>query len=133
MVRTVFVNGTFDILHLGHLSLLNFARAQGDKLVVAIDDDVRVREKKGYWRPVNNVYERKEMLLNLKPVDEVRVFSSDQELRGLVQYYNPWVMVVGDDYRGKEVIGSEFANSLMFFEKINGYSTTGKIKHIIGG
>lgn len=133
MVKTVFVNGTFDILHLGHLSLLNYAKSQGDFLVVAIDSDRRVKEKKGNTRPVNSEFERMLFLSNLKAVDAVEVFDSDQELENLVKIHNPWVMVVGDDYKNKRVIGSEFANSLIFFGKINGYSTTQKIQDIIGG
>lgn len=133
MVKTVFVNGTFDILHLGHIAMLNFAKIQGDRLVVGIDSDRRVKEKKGKNRPINSEGERKEMLLNLRAVDQVEIFDSDDELRALVKKHNPWLMIVGDDYKDKEVIGSEFANDLIFFRKLDGYSTTRKIQDIIGG
>jgi D-beta-D-heptose 7-phosphate kinase/D-beta-D-heptose 1-phosphate adenosyltransferase len=130
--KTIFVNGTFDILHTGHLKLLNFASSLGDQLIVAIDSDRRVKEKKGSSRPVNNQHERKFMLENIKAVSKVAIFDSDDELRELVRFYNPWVMVVGDDYRDKPVIGSEFANSLLFFRKLDDYSTTKKIQSIAG-
>ena len=71
MTKTVFVNGTFDILHRGHLDLLEYARSQGDKVVVGIDSDDRVREKKGPTRPVNTAEDRAHMLQSLKFVDHV--------------------------------------------------------------
>lgn len=132
MGEIIFVNGTFDVLHLGHLSLLSYAKMQGDLLVVAIDSDRRVKEKKGPTRPINNQDERKAMLDALKAVDCVQVFDSDDELRNLVKIFHPTIMIVGDDYRGKEVIGSEFAEKLIFYKKIDGYSTTKKIQDIIG-
>ena len=76
----VFVNGTFDILHRGHLELLNYAKSLGDYLCVGIDTDERVKEKKGPTRPIHNQDERKFFLENLKAVDEVKLFSSDEEL-----------------------------------------------------
>ena len=76
MVKSVFVNGTFDVLHPGHVRLLSYAKSLGDRLFVAIDSDRRVRELKGNLRPINNSSERKEMLLALKPVDEVETFDS---------------------------------------------------------
>ena len=70
-MSTVFVNGTFDVLHRGHLMLLEYAKGQGDSLIVAIDTDARVKEKKGYSRPVNSESERIFMLQNLRWVDLV--------------------------------------------------------------
>jgi D-beta-D-heptose 7-phosphate kinase/D-beta-D-heptose 1-phosphate adenosyltransferase len=102
----IFVNGTFDILHRGHLELLNFAKGLGDYLCVGIDTDERVKEKKGLTRPIHNQDERKFFLENLKAVDEVRLFSSDEELEGLIKSFKPDIMVVGSDWKGKSVIGS---------------------------
>jgi rfaE bifunctional protein nucleotidyltransferase chain/domain len=127
----VFVNGTFDVLHLGHLSLLNHARGLGDKLFVGLDSDRRVGEKKGTSRPINNVYERQQMLLNLKAVDEVMIFDSDEELKMLVKQIRPGIMVVGSDWEGKPIIGSEFAKQLVYYSRIYGYSSTQKIQDII--
>ena len=72
----VFVNGTFDVLHRGHLALLDYARSLGDEVAVAIDTDARVREMKGESRPVNSCLDRQVMLLALKSVDKVFSFSS---------------------------------------------------------
>ena len=127
----VFVNGTFDVLHLGHLSLLNYSKSLGNKLFVGLDTDRRVSEKKGSSRPVNNVYERQQMLLNLKAVDEVMIFDSDHELCMLVKQIRPSIMVVGSDWEGKSIIGSEFAKQLVYYSRINGYSSTQKIQDII--
>jgi rfaE bifunctional protein nucleotidyltransferase chain/domain len=120
----IFVNGTFDILHRGHLELLNFARGLGDFLMVGIDADDRVKEKKGTTRPIHNQEERKFFLENLKSVDEVKFFSSDQELEELIKSFQPDIMVVGSDWKGKSVIGSYYASKLIFFDRIGDYATT---------
>lgn len=127
----VFVNGTFDILHSGHLRLLNYAKSLGTRLFVAIDSDERVREKKGPTRPINDLSERKEMLINLKAVDEVASFSSDEELCMWIKQIRPHIMVVGSDWMNKPVIGSEYAKKLVFYDRIEPYSTTSKIQDII--
>jgi rfaE bifunctional protein nucleotidyltransferase chain/domain len=127
----IFVNGTFDILHRGHLELLNFARGLGDFLMVGIDTDDRVKEKKGTTRPIHNQEERKFFLENLKSVDEVKFFSSDQELEQLIKSFQPDIMVVGSDWKGKSVIGSYYASKLIFFDRIGDYATTKIIQDII--
>ena len=76
----VFVNGTFDLLHPGHIALLNYARSLGNYVIVGIDTDDRVREKKGPTRPIYNQDDRGLMLVALKAVDEVRYFDSDESL-----------------------------------------------------
>jgi len=131
MAKSVFVNGTFDVLHLGHLALLNYAKSLGDKLFVAIDSDERVRQLKGLTRPIYEAYQRKVMLLNLKAVDEVEIFSSNEELEMWIKQINPTIMVVGSDWRNKTVIGSQYAKRLEFFERIDEYSSTKTIQDII--
>ena len=129
--KKVFVNGTFDLLHRGHLELLNYARSQGGHVCVGIDTDERVREKKGPTRPIHNQEERKFFLESLKAVDEVRFFSNDKELEGLVKSYQPDIMIVGSDWKGKSVIGSYWAAKLIFFDRIGEYATTKTIQDII--
>lgn len=127
----VFVNGTFDLLHKGHLELLNFAKSHGDYLMVAIDTDDRVKKKKGSSRPIYNQEERKFFLNMLKPVDYVEMFSSDKELEELIKNYNPDIMIVGSDWKNKSVIGSYHSSKLIFFDRIDEYSTTKTIQSII--
>jgi len=131
MAKSVFVNGTFDILHLGHLALLNYAKSLGNKLFVAIDSDERVKQLKGITRPIHTAYERKTMLLNLKAVDEVEIFGSGEELEMWIKQIRPSIMVVGSDWRDKTVIGSQYAKRLEFFERIDEYSSTKTISNII--
>ena len=127
----VFVNGTFDVLHRGHLCLLNYAKSLGEYLYVAIDSDERVKEKKGLSRPVNSLKERMFMLENLRSVDFVVSFSDDKSLENLVKTIKPDVMVVGSDWKNKSVIGSYYASKLIFFDRIDGYSTTKIVQSII--
>jgi D-beta-D-heptose 7-phosphate kinase/D-beta-D-heptose 1-phosphate adenosyltransferase len=127
-MKQIIVNGTFDIVHSGHLALLNYARSLGDYLIVAIDSDQRVKELKGADRPVNTQAERQELLSNLRSVNEVRIFDSDQELVNIIAECA--VMVKGSDYRDRPIVGSEVCPSIVFFERIDGFSTTEKIQHI---
>jgi D-beta-D-heptose 7-phosphate kinase/D-beta-D-heptose 1-phosphate adenosyltransferase len=119
----VWVNGTFDVLHIGHINLLEFASSFGD-LRVGLDTDKRVIELKGESRPFNNQDDRKKMLESLKFVKEVVLFDSRQELIDSVKKYQPDIMVIGDDYKDQIVYGSEHAKKLVFFEKLPSYSTT---------
>ena len=124
----VFVNGTFDILHVGHIQLLYYAKSLGDRLIVGIDSDERVRSIKGESRPINNEYERFMLLSALKPVNGVIIFDTDQELEELIQDCD--IMVKGSDYINKPIVGSILCKRLVFFDIIDGYSTTKKIQHI---
>ena len=130
-MKTIFVNGTFDLLHRGHLELLNYAKSLGDYVCVGIDTDDRVRQMKGPTRPIYNQNERKFFLENLKAVDEVRFFSNDSELEGLVKSVKPDIMVVGSDWKEKSVIGSYWAAELIFFDRIGEYATTKTVEDII--
>ena len=127
----IIVNGTFDILHVGHLKLFEYAKSLGDHLTVAIDTDARIKSKKGPSRPVNTEYERKLILEFLKPIDEVIIFGSDQELIDIIKQCD--IMVKGSDYKGKSVIGETYCKKVIYFDRIEEYSTTKKIQSIIGG
>jgi rfaE bifunctional protein nucleotidyltransferase chain/domain len=130
-MKKVFVNGTFDLIHSGHIQLLNYAKSLGDFLCVAIDSDERVKQKKGESRPIYALSERKFHLENLKSVDSVLSFSSDQELESIIKGINPDIMIVGSDWKNKSVIGSQYANKLIFFDRIENYATTKTIQSII--
>lgn len=128
----VTVNGTFDIIHLGHLKLLEYARSMPQSYVyVLIDSDRRVRELKGADRPVHNEYERASFLFALKAVDRVDIFDTDQELVDYIKNFQPDVMVKGSDYRNKPIIGAEYCKEIRFYDRLERYSTTNKIQNII--
>lgn len=127
-MKRVFVNGTFDVLHLGHLAMLNYAKTLGDHLVVSIDSDERVKRLKGSSRPINNVNERKVMLENLKAVDQVEIFDTDEDLINIIKTCD--IMVKGGDYKTLPIIGKEYV-TVVLFERIDEYSSTKKIQHII--
>jgi len=128
----VIVNGSFDILHLGHIRLLEYARSFPQSYVLVLTDtDRRIQEIKGPTRPVHNEYERCSFLFALKYVDRVETFDSDRELETLIKNYAPDIMVKGSDYRGKTIIGAEHCKEIRFYDRLERYSTTNKIQDII--
>jgi D-beta-D-heptose 7-phosphate kinase/D-beta-D-heptose 1-phosphate adenosyltransferase len=131
-MKTVMVNGTFDVLHPGHVALLNTARSYGDHLIVAIDTDRRVRELKGEQRPINNQYDRRIMLANLKAVDIVEFFDSKEELITLMQRYQPDIYVKGSDWKhDTESTAHQYSKKVIYYDRIEPYSTTKTIQDII--
>jgi len=130
-VTKVVVNGTFDILHLGHLKLLEYARGFPDSYVLVLtDSDRRIKELKGNERPINNEYERSSMLFALKYVDRVEIFDTDQELIDLIKRFEPDIMVKGSDYQDKPIIGAEYCKQIKFYDRLGNYSTTKTIQDI---
>jgi D-beta-D-heptose 7-phosphate kinase/D-beta-D-heptose 1-phosphate adenosyltransferase len=123
----VWVNGTFDIVHLGHIQLLKRAAELGDFLVVGVDGDKRVTELKGEQRPINNIVSRITLLEAIKYVDRVVIFDSDEQLETHLKTMRPTIMVIGEEYRGKRIIGSEYVGEIIYFPKMEGFSST----HII--
>ena len=131
-MTTVMVNGTFDVLHPGHVALLNTARSYGDWLVVAIDTDRRVKELKGEQRPINNQTDRKIMLSNLKAVDFVVFFDSTEELIKLMKLYKPEVYVKGSDWKhDKGSTAEQYCKRVIYYDRVGDYSTTNTIQDII--
>lgn len=126
----IFVNGTFDVLHPGHVALLNYARGLGSYLLVAIDSDRRVRELKGNTRPFFDQHQRQYLLENLKSVDQVVTFDSADELEQIIKTYSPDVMVKGSDYLGQSIVGEHLVPQIEFFERINEFSSTQTIQHL---
>jgi D-beta-D-heptose 7-phosphate kinase/D-beta-D-heptose 1-phosphate adenosyltransferase len=104
--KVVFTNGVFDILHAGHVKYLEFARRQGDLLVVGVNADESVRRLKGPARPVNPLADRMAVLAGLQAVDYVVSFADDTPA-ALIAAVQPDVLVKGEDYAGKEVVGRE--------------------------
>lgn len=128
MNKIIFTNGCFDILHLGHIKLLQFCKSLGDKLVVGLNSDNSVRALKGNNRPINNELIRKEMLYAIRWVDQVIIFDEKTPLN-LIKQIKPDIIVKGGDYKPEEVIGAEICK-VIIFDYLNGYSTTQIIKNI---
>lgn len=133
--KIVFTNGCFDILHLGHVEYLNEAKAQGDVLIIGLNSDQSVRELKGEDRPINNEEDRKAMLLNLKAVDCVQIFTEQTPLE-IIKLIKPHILVKGGDWKPEQIVGSDFVianggvvKSLMFK---GGYSTSNLIQAVQG-
>jgi D-beta-D-heptose 7-phosphate kinase/D-beta-D-heptose 1-phosphate adenosyltransferase len=125
----IWTNGCFDILHIGHIELFKYAKSLGHKLIVGIDSDQRIKNNKGSNRPVNTELDRKNFLESIRYIDEVYIFNTDDELRSLLLKNNINLIIVGDDYSNKYVIGSEYC-SVIFFEKVQNYSTSRIINEI---
>ena len=130
-MTTVMVNGTFDVLHPGHVAMLNTARSYGDHLIVAIDTDRRVKELKGEQRPINNQIDRRIMLSALKAVDIVEFFDSTEELITLMERYQPDVYVKGSDWKhDTQSTAHQYCKEVIYYDRMEPYSTTKIIQHI---
>ena len=127
--KIVFTNGCFDILHAGHVSVLEFARSKGDLLVVGLNSDQSVRRLKGPTRPVNKQADRALVLAALESVSYVCVFTQDTPYN-LIKNVRPDVLVKGGDYKPQEIVGREFAGKVVRFALLKGRSTTGIIKKV---
>ena len=123
----VFTNGCFDILHRGHLELLQYCKSLG-MVIVGLNSDASVKRLKGNDRPVNNQDDRKFMLESCKYVDGVLIFDEDTPYN-LIKKVRPDIIVKGGDYTPKEVVGNDLAKVLIF-NTINGYSTTKTIQRL---
>tara|TARA_R110002110_G_scaffold389228_1_gene601516 strand:- start:982 stop:1407 length:426 start_codon:yes stop_codon:yes gene_type:complete len=127
-MKVIWTNGCFDILHRGHIELFKYAKTLGDLLLVGIDSDRKVKKDKGEHRPVNKEEDRKFMLESIKYIDKVFIFNSKQHLKDLIKLAKPNIMIIGSDWKGKEVVGQEHTQQLVFFDRIGNYSTTNTIK-----
>ena len=127
----VWCNGTFDILHPGHIELFKVGKSLGKKLIVATDTDEKIRKDKGTFKPINNLCDRVSMLQAIKYIDEVLYFDTREELEGLIKMYMPDILLLGDDWQGGDVVGKEYARDIRFLPRLN-YSTTKIITKIRG-
>jgi len=128
--KIVFTNGVFDILHAGHVKYLEFSRKQGDVLIVGVNADESVKRLKGATRPVNSLADRMAVLAGLQSVDYVVGFDEDTPAT-LIGQVQPDVLVKGDDYADKEVVGRDAVEGrggkVVLAPFLQGRSTTGTI------
>ena len=131
--RVVFTNGCFDLLHTGHVALLEEARRLGDVLVVGINGDASVRDLKGPGRPLVPEDERRELLLALEPVDRVVLFDEPTPAE-LIRALVPDVLVKGADWGEQEIVGRDVVEGhggrVVRIALVPGRSTTGLLERI---
>lgn len=132
--KLVFTNGCFDLLHPGHVDLLQRARALGDSLVVAINSDASVRALKGPHKPYVPQDDRRDMLLALRCVDEVVIFDDPTPAR-LIAEYRPQVLVKGGDWTVDKIVGADivlgYGGEVHSLALLPGYSTTQVVERIL--
>ena len=126
----VFTNGCFDIIHSAHIKNLQFARSQGDILVVGLNTDASVKRIKGEKRPINNEEERSLLLSLFDFVDYIILFQEDTPL-SILQLLQPTTLVKGSDYQKEQIIGSECVEKVVLFDYIKGKSSTCVINKIL--
>lgn len=124
----IWVNGCFDILHRGHFELFIYAKSLGNVLVVGVDSDEKITQDKGPDRPYNKLEDRVYALESLKAIDKVMVFDNKEHLEWLVEITKPDILVVGSDWKGKEIVGGQYAKEIVYFDRIGDYSTTDILK-----
>ena len=128
--KRVWLNGTFDVLHLGHIKLFQHAKElyPNSTVCVGVDTDERIRQLKGPNRPINPLPLRVEFLKAIRFIDHVVTFSTDDELRNAIAVFNPDIMCIGDDYRHHTIIGEELIPHIEYIERFDGLSTTSLIE-----
>ncbi|MDZ4781081.1 MAG: D-glycero-beta-D-manno-heptose 1-phosphate adenylyltransferase [Planctomycetia bacterium] len=131
--QLVFTNGCFDLLHPGHVDLLQRARALGDRLIVGLNSDESVRELKGPTRPIWNEQERAAMLLALRCVDQVVIFNERAPAR-LIEDLRPDVLVKGGDWSVDRIVGAKtvlkYGGQVHSLPLLSGYSTSSLIARL---
>ncbi|MBR2520251.1 MAG: D-glycero-beta-D-manno-heptose 1-phosphate adenylyltransferase [Selenomonadaceae bacterium] len=133
--KIVFTNGCFDIIHAGHVRYLTTAKNFGDVLIVGLNTDESVRRLKGDSRPINNQFDRAEVLLGLKAVDHV-IFFGEQTAENLIAQVKPNVYVKGGDYTLETLpeakIVQKFGGRVELVNLVEGHSTTNIVEKILG-
>ena len=122
-MKKVWINGSFDVLHIGHIRLLEYGASLGE-VRVGLDTDQRINQRKGVGRPYNNLSDRVDFISSIKFVSSVVTFDSDDELIQRIIEYGPDFMVIGNDYNYETIIGVEHIPQIMLFDKIKNKSTS---------
>jgi len=129
--RVVFTNGCFDLLHVGHLELLEQSRSFGDILVVGINTDRSLKMIKGTDRPILPQEERARLVASLEMVDYVVFFDEETPFEILSQI-KPNILVKGGDYKYDEIIGRDIVDEVKIIPFVRGKSSTSIIDKILG-
>ena len=124
MMKKVWMNGCFDVLHHAHFRMIEFASTFGELVVIGIDSDRRVKELKGEDRPFHSEQERKYNLERIKGVSKVIIFDSEPMLAEAIKRYEPDVFVIGSDYKDKNIVGEAYSKSMVYFNRMEDFSTT---------
>jgi rfaE bifunctional protein nucleotidyltransferase chain/domain len=131
--RIVFTNGCFDILHVGHVSYLNSAKALGDVLILGLNSDESVRRLKGQERPLNTQDDRAHVLAGLRAIDDVVIFAEDTPF-ALIQAIQPDVLAKGGDYTIDSIVGADIVQArggeVVVIPFVAGKSTTAIVERI---
>jgi D-beta-D-heptose 7-phosphate kinase/D-beta-D-heptose 1-phosphate adenosyltransferase len=129
-LNIVFTNGCFDIVHSGHLKLLNYCRNQGDIVIVGLNSDQSVKNLKGNSRPINTASERSEFLLSLNMIDYVVIFNDDTPYN-IINAIRPKTLVKGGDYCKENVVGSDIVDNVFIFDYLENKSSSLIINKIL--
>ena len=122
--KITWVNGCFDVLHIGHIKLFQKAWELGNPVVVGIDGDDRIRQSKGDNRPINPLHDRISFLKSIKYIKEVVPFHSDEELNAIIKRFNPEYFVIGEEYKDKRIIGKEWCENIVYLPRYGDVSSS---------
>lgn len=132
-LQIVFTNGCFDILHLGHIDYLEKARREGDRLIIGLNTDASIKKIKGPDRPIVDENARARLLASMYFIDLIVPFEEETPLK-LIQSLNPDILVKGNDYDIKNIVGADFVlkngGSVRTLDLVKGYSTSAIIEKI---
>jgi len=123
----VWLNGTFDVIHAGHIHLFQQAKNMYPNALVCVglDTDERIGQMKGSNRPINSLHDRINFLRAIRYIDKVVTFGTDDELRAQMAAFKPHIMVIGDDYHDRTIIGEEHVGRVVYVERYGGLSSSG--------
>ena len=129
----VFTNGCFDIIHPGHIHILEEAKSYGDVLIVGLNSNSSVKNLKGESRPINSESDRIKILCSIKHVDHVIIFDEDTPIE-LIELIKPNFLVKGGDYNKSEIVGADLVEknggSVIIIDILGGYSTSSIIDRL---
>jgi len=128
-LKIIFTNGCFDILHSGHIKLLQYAKNKGDILIVGLNSDESIQNIKGNDRPINDINERKTILSLFSFIDYIIIFNDDTPL-SIIKEIKPNIIIKGGDYNKNNIIGKEYCDEILLFNYVENKSSTNIINKI---